>query len=200
MFDQVICLARDFNFSKLFTQVQLLQVRHLKIYHSYNTDIHNVPRMVNKWVQEVWTLIKGWVVLKHVLSEKGYTKLNNIMKLLYTNYSTLYFSGSQSPIWTYQFHKDFAAKKICICKAFASRNTCIFLMAYLSSVHCNRADSRLAPSPWETSLQSNAVSHWLGTNLESALLQYSSSATGHVALAVITGTIILIPYLCVQSL
>ena len=33
----------------------------------------------------------------------------------------------------------------------------------------NRADSRFAPSQWETSLQSNAVSHWLGANLESAL-------------------------------
>ena len=32
-----------------------------------------------------------------------------------------------------------------------------------------RVDSRLAPSQWETSLQSNAVSHWLGANLESAL-------------------------------
>ena len=34
-----------------------------------------------------------------------------------------------------------------------------------------RADSRLAPSQRETSLQSNAVSHWLGANLlvESAL-------------------------------
>ena len=32
-----------------------------------------------------------------------------------------------------------------------------------------RADSRFAPSQWETSLQSNAVSHWLGTNPESAL-------------------------------
>ena len=30
-------------------------------------------------------------------------------------------------------------------------------------------DSRLAPSQWETSLQSNAVSHWLGANLESIL-------------------------------
>ena len=30
------------------------------------------------------------------------------------------------------------------------------------------ADSRFAPSQWEMSLQSNAVSHWLGTNLESA--------------------------------
>ena len=32
-----------------------------------------------------------------------------------------------------------------------------------------RADSRIASSQWESSLQSNAVSHWLGTNLESAL-------------------------------
>ena len=32
-----------------------------------------------------------------------------------------------------------------------------------------RADSRFAPSQWETSLQSNAVSHWLGASLESAL-------------------------------
>ena len=31
------------------------------------------------------------------------------------------------------------------------------------------ADSRFAPSQWETSLQGNAVSHWLGANLESAL-------------------------------
>ena len=34
-----------------------------------------------------------------------------------------------------------------------------------------RADSRLASSQWETSLQSNAVSHWLSANLESALRQ-----------------------------
>ena len=33
-----------------------------------------------------------------------------------------------------------------------------------------RADSRFAPSQWQTSLQSNAVCHWLGSNLESALI------------------------------
>ena len=38
-------------------------------------------------------------------------------------------------------------------------------------VYCYGADSRLAASQWETSLQSNAVSHWLDANLESALLQ-----------------------------
>ena len=34
--------------------------------------------------------------------------------------------------------------------------------------HC-RADSRFAPSQWETALRCNAVSHWLGGSLESAL-------------------------------
>ena len=33
-----------------------------------------------------------------------------------------------------------------------------------------RADSRFAPNQWEKSLQSNAVSHWRGTNLESSRL------------------------------
>ena len=32
-----------------------------------------------------------------------------------------------------------------------------------------RADSMFAPSQWETSLQSNVVSHWQGPNLQSAL-------------------------------
>ena len=36
-------------------------------------------------------------------------------------------------------------------------------------VHQYRADLRLAPSQWETPLQSNAISHWLGANLKSAL-------------------------------
>ena len=35
----------------------------------------------------------------------------------------------------------------------------------------SRADSGLASSQWETSLQSNAVSHWLGANLETSLLK-----------------------------
>ena len=36
------------------------------------------------------------------------------------------------------------------------------------------ADSRLARSQWETSLQSNAVSHWLGAKLD--LLHKSQNA------------------------
>ena len=45
-----------------------------------------------------------------------------------------------------------------------------------------RANSRFASSQWDTTLQSNAVSHWLGTSLKSALysihdmLTHSNSA------------------------
>ena len=41
-------------------------------------------------------------------------------------------------------------------------------------LHCIifRAGSRLAPSQWEASLQSNVVSHWLGANLESDLILF----------------------------
>ena len=35
-----------------------------------------------------------------------------------------------------------------------------------------RADSMLAPGQWETALQSNAVSHWLGANVESNLIYF----------------------------
>ena len=38
----------------------------------------------------------------------------------------------------------------------------------------SRADSRLVPNQWETSLLSNAVSHWLGANLESASMSHNS--------------------------
>ena len=38
-----------------------------------------------------------------------------------------------------------------------------------------RPDFRLAPSQWEMSLQSNAISHWLGANLESDLQCWHTS-------------------------
>ena len=44
-------------------------------------------------------------------------------------------------------------------------------MASVGHIHLNTIsiNTGLAPCPWETSLQSNDVSHWLGANLESAL-------------------------------
>ena len=52
-----------------------------------------------------------------------------------------------------------------------SHNTVLCLYNLESALTVlTRADSRLAPSQWETVLLCNAVSHWLGANLESALL------------------------------
>ena len=48
-------------------------------------------------------------------------------------------------------------------KRSKSQTLCMFPGMYYM------ADSRFTASQWETSLQSNAVSHWLGASLESAL-------------------------------
>ena len=59
-------------------------------------------------------------------------------------------------------------------------------MLYVALTRCiNRksgfmADSRLAPSQWETSSQSNAISHWLGTSLESALSYMIPGSKGSI--------------------
>ena len=47
---------------------------------------------------------------------------------------------------------------------------CVNITPFITCL-CNncRADSRLAPNQWETALQCNAVSHWLGANLGPAL-------------------------------
>ena len=54
---------------------------------------------------------------------------------------------------------------------YDARVTCTVFIPYIIAwiLIITRADSRFAPSQWETSLQSNTVSHWLGANLESAL-------------------------------
>ena len=52
---------------------------------------------------------------------------------------------------------------------YASRASRCAILPIVSMPFPCRADFRLAPSQWETSLQSNAVSHCLGANLESAL-------------------------------
>ena len=41
---------------------------------------------------------------------------------------------------------------------------------YRMPIHIYRADSRFAPSQWEPALICNDISHWLGTNLESAMI------------------------------
>ena len=44
------------------------------------------------------------------------------------------------------------------------------LVFHLWSQYIHRANSKFAPSQWETALLCNDVSHWLGASLESALI------------------------------
>ena len=59
--------------------------------------------------------------------------------------------------------------KLCMECFFFNRNLISFCHK-LAGVTCYRADSRFATSQWETALLCNDVSHWLGANLELALL------------------------------
>ena len=58
---------------------------------------------------------------------------------------------------------------IYICTQALGSHTYWYMDAFDSAYSFIRANSRLAANQWETSLQSNTVSHWLGANLESAL-------------------------------
>ena len=64
------------------------------------------------------------------------------------------------------FHKWFTLSKNNITWGWG--NTVIH-SGYETTKPSFRADARFASSQWETALQSNAVSHWLGANLDSAL-------------------------------
>ena len=61
----------------------------------------------------------------------------------------------------------------------------------LGSRYIIRADSRFAPSQWETALQSNAVSHWLGANLESALHYSCVNSNSGVCPSIFDSSVIL---------
>ena len=73
--------------------------------------------------------------------------------------------------WNKMLNKQTIKLPVMWCHQTASSNWWSFKRRAADVSHdLDRADSRLTPSQWETSLQCNAVSHWLGANLESALL------------------------------
>ena len=73
-----------------------------------------------------------------------------------------------------------------ICTRFCCVLSCTLVLFILSFV-C-RADSRIASSQRETLLQSNTVSHWLGANLESALVWYYCDLYTYIVNDCFTGT------------
>ena len=88
-------------------------------------------------------VLHGFIPIQHIEAEKKMTDILQFAELC-----------TQASTW----HKVIAG----LCDDLApNRRQVIIWTNY-------RADSRFAPSQWETSLQfGNAVSHWLGTNRES---------------------------------
>ena len=72
-----------------------------------------------------------------------------------------YFSKILFEIKKFHFQENTLENAVC------KLSSVLFLGVNVLRVY--RADSRLAPSQWETLLPSNVVSHWLGASLGSAL-------------------------------
>ena len=76
-----------------------------------------------------------------------------------------------SPFCQWGLNKMYQCTQAPVLSIMSCCTGCFCSMASYNHVHLtmasfiNRADYRLSPSQWETSLQSNAVSHWLGANL-----------------------------------
>ena len=75
--------------------------------------------------------------------------------------------------------QQFSYKKISLKKWSAQGRSFCLSFSMLTHMHCImhtpkivifRADSRFAPSQWETALFCNDISHWLGSSGESALI------------------------------
>ena len=94
----------------------------------------------------------------------GYKDNSNEINKIKISIKFIHISTKAVPLWSLQIYiwVYVFSSNIISCTDFVFCQTCIN----------HRVDSRHAPSQWETSLQSNA-SHWLGTNIESALNQIS---------------------------
>ena len=145
-----------------------------------NTKNLTGPRLLD--VKKLVGEIKLVHVHTHVWHQQKQTKIHpqaNKSPKVFTVSDILCFiyniSSSKSPVVIFMFSAYLAAGNVqvvvmpfCISeKAEKAWNISIETRIWQLS----KADSRLAPSQWEMLLQSNAVSHWLGANLESALVE-----------------------------
>ena len=70
----------------------------------------------------------------------------------------------------FQFKKKRGASIVCFCQNVHRSDSALVPNKITDNWNIIRSDSRLAPSQWEMVLLCNDVSHWLGANLESALI------------------------------
>ena len=117
------------------------------------------------------SLISATHNMSHIFSRSMMNLLHSHSRSLsITNFQ--YFTWFCSQIyWCEYKYLLIIFQHLTYCRAYKALvfKSIIFVSLKISLSSIMIADSRLAPSQWETSLQSNIVSHWLDPILESAL-------------------------------
>ena len=130
----------------------------------------NVYMLATLWINVLtyWRMLT--IIIKIMIIGKWYSEpLIKFSVLLITVSSRLFhLFGWPRPDWFTLFKQSTGGD-------WRSRTASCLNTEYQKCIY-SKANSMFAPSQWEASLQSNAVSHWQGANLESAL--YSESHQG----------------------
>ena len=174
LFVTMIFTLRKFFINVTF-QIQISDVKHLWVdyivdcsyFHKITSDrhicshnYHNSIKLIHKTIQLHILWLHSWktrVVLIFMLQKMPLLILSTLLiARLSTRSSRYIFSSSRAFVSEQSIYGP-----------MGQESSYKFLKLLILRYYM--ADSRFAPSPWETSLQSNAVAHWLGANLESAL-------------------------------
>ena len=116
-----------------------------------------------------------WICYRHTSHQKRHHHQNNLSSIqqiitsshLHTKHC---FPGHHAAVPPHNVDSPWQTFPLTTCNHSDIKWHLRSLVTRLLVQKLSWADSMLAPSQWETSLQSNTVSHWLGANLESALL------------------------------
>ena len=112
---------------------------------------------------QLTTQVENWKKTSRLVTDPLYTQAT----LEATNWQRGPRNGDRRCM---EFHHHASFSTSCLLNIHHLHVVCkLFASPHLGHRHHCRVDSRLVSCQWEMSLQSNAISHWLGTNLESAL-------------------------------
>ena len=133
-------------------------IQHLKSYPE-NSVCSCLPAELNYPPATNTIYIRDWKMpIRSTASIYDWNSVRGIVIYKSSNNDKLRGSGSYDMMMFYHAgHEGLWSKAFLI----STPHKTVVLLIWIIT-----ADSRLVPSQWETSLQSNAVSHWLGASLE----------------------------------
>ena len=160
-----------------------------KICHLPNSMQHQLigipPSYAWYWRSSAWGLCLVWVIRSTNMGIGAHLNVEPYIKLSYTTSLWLYICALfnhqliSCPNFKYiQCILVTVIRPLCwlcspqplinICQAYRIEWRIYSICIYVYYMY--KADSKLSPIQWETSLQSNGAPHWVGANLESAMI------------------------------